>query len=248
MLDLVNLLYVSMTRPEERLYILTRIPPKNQEDVASLPGFFQLFLQNQQLWVDGQARYEFGMKTVHVEKGRRKVTGTITRQNVISNDWRDKIEIRMRAPRVWDVENPDHKSQWGNRIHTLLSWITTGDDVEQAIEKACLAGLLDNQEQENVRQILLSVIRHPELERFFSGEVTVKTEAEILLPEGSFYRPDRVVFDKDNITILDYKSGRPNASHAEQLITYAGYIGEMGYHEVRRALVYLEPEVMVVEV
>ena len=92
------------------------------------------------------------------------------------------------------------------------------------------------------------MIRDPKLERFFSDQVIVKTEAEILTPEGAFYRPDRVVFDGTRVTILDYKSGKPRRDHNEQLTRYAGYIAGMGYADIQKVLVYLEPDVMVVEV
>ena len=154
----------------------------------------------------------------------------------------------MRAPQIWDVENPAQKSQWGNRIHTLLSWITTGRDVDFVLEKASLTGLIENKEREIVKKILESVVTNPLLARFFSDQVRVKTEAEILLPEGSFYRPDRVVFDHDRVTILDYKSGKPGARHGDQLILYAGYIEKMGYKNIHRVLVYLDPVVKVVVV
>ncbi len=248
MLDLLNLLYVSMTRPEERLYILTKFPPKKQDEISSLPGFFQLFLQNENIWVEGQSQYEFGLSSGHVEKAARHTTETITRHKVISTDWRDKIKIRMRAPQMWDMENPVQQSQWGNRIHTLLSWITTGTDVPLVLDKGLLTGLISNAERENVEKILWSILSEPMLTRLFSDQVRVKTEAEILLPEGSFYRPDRIVFDNNQVTILDYKSGKPHVNHGEQLKKYAGYIAEMGYSNIRRALVYLEPKVKVVEV
>jgi len=248
MLDLLNLLYVSMTRPEERLYILTKFPPKNQDEVSSLPGFFQMFLQSENIWVEGRSAYTFGLKTAHAEKIAKHEMETLTQQKVISTDWRQKIEIRARAPLMWDMENPLQKSQWGSRLHTLLSWVTTGADIAFVVEKAALAGLLEKADQENAEKILRSVISDPLLARLFSDQVMVKTEAEILLPEGSFYRPDRVVFDDNRVTILDYKSGKPNPKHGEQLIKYAGYIEEMGYKNIHRALVYLAPEVMVVEV
>ena len=248
MLDLLNLLYVSMTRPEEQLYILTKFPPENQKEVSSLPGFFKLYLQQENIWDDSQAQYTFGKKSIHDVKKTTHQVGNISHSGVISSDWRKKIAIRMRAPQLWDVENPVQKSQWGSRIHTLLSWITTQRDIPAAIEKGCLTGLIENTDRENVEKILTSVITEPLLARLFSDQVRVKTEAEILLPEGSFYRPDRVVFDGDRVTVLDYKSGKPNEKHSEQLIKYAGYIEEMGYQNIHRALVYLEPEVRVVEV
>ena len=248
MLDLLNLLYVSMTRPEERLFILTKFPPKKQKEISSLSTFFQYYLQQENIYVEGQSQYAFGLKTNHVEKIGKLKTTTITQHHVISTDWRKKIEIRMRAPQRWDIENPVQKSQWGSRIHTLLSWVTTGGDIPFVLEKASLTGLIDNSERENVEKILWSVISHPLLVKLFSDQVKVKMEAEILLPEGSFYRPDRVVFDLDRVTILDYKSGKPNDKHAEQLIKYSGYIEQMGYKNIHRVLVYLDPQVRVVKV
>ncbi len=248
MLDLLNLLYVSMTRAEERLYILTRFPPKNQDEIASLPGFFQLFLREESIWAEGRVQYDFGLRTNHAARMIKIHKETITPQDVISTDWRQKIEIRHRAPQVWDMEDPGKKSNWGARMHTLLSWIITGKDMPSVLEKAALAGLIDHGEVEKIEKILWSVISDPALARLFSSQVKVKTEAEILLPEGSFYRPDRIVFDGEQVTILDYKSGKPGAQHGEQLLRYAGYIAEMGYRNIRRLLVYLEPELNVVEV
>ncbi len=248
MLDLVNVLYVAMTRPEERLYILTKFPPKKKVEPDSLPSFFDFYLKNEGVWIEDQSFYEFGLKSLHVEKVAHEEIECVQQGRMISSDWRNKIEIRMRAPRMWDLDQPTGKSQWGNRIHTLLSWIKTVKDVTPALKKGILTGLIEVGDLDHVEKILESVVHHPQLERFFCDEVTVKTEAEILGHEGSFYRPDRVVFDGDCVTILDYKSGISRESHAEQLITYAGYIMQMGYHQVNRILVYLEPEVQVVMV
>lgn len=248
MLDLVNLLYVAMTRAEERLYILTKFPPRDQLEISSLPGFFRLFLQHQDLWADNQSQYEFGMKTDHIATAGEHDTGTVTHTGMISNDWREKIRIRRSAPASWDAEDMARKTQWGNMIHTILSWIVTGEDVPDALVKASLSGLMDHSDRAEVEKILWSVIRDPLLERLFSGQVRVKTEAEILLPEGSFYRPDRVVFDGSRVIILDFKTGKQRAEHAEQLVKYASHINDMGYENIQRLLVYLDPEVMVAEV
>jgi ATP-dependent exoDNAse (exonuclease V) beta subunit len=247
MLDLLNLLYVSMTRAEERLYILTKPPPKKQDEVSSLPGFFRLFLQQENLWDEARGRYEFGTMTAHAGKTGRNGKTAIIPGGIISADWRRKVEIRLRASQAWDIENPLQSSQWGTRIHTVLSWVITEKDIPAAIEKAILKGLLDVGEAEMAREILRSVVADPKLSGLFSDRVKVKTEAEILLPKGSFYRPDRVVFDNQTVTVIDYKTGKPLSSHGEQLIKYAGYLEEMGYKDIRRLLVYLGPELKVAE-
>ena len=246
MLDLVNLLYVAMTRPEERLYILTKFPSKKKEAIDSLPMFFEFYLKKLDRWIEDQSAYEFGNRIAHVEKAGSEEMDTIIPGNVISSDWHHAIEIRRRAPQMWDIEHPARRSEWGNRIHTVLSWIKTAKDIPAALEKATLTGFIENSDREKMEKILNSVIHDPRISRFFSDDVKVKTEAEILLPQGSFYRPDRIVFDDDLVTVLDYKSGSRRESHAEQLIRYAGYLAEMGYRRIDRKLVYLEPVIEVV--
>ncbi|MEI7499474.1 MAG: UvrD-helicase domain-containing protein [Bacteroidota bacterium] len=248
MLDLVNVLYVAMTRPEERLYILTKFPQKAKDELDSLPLFFDYYLKNEGNWVENQLLYEFGSKVVHFPKVANEEISAIQMVNVISSDWRNKIEIRLRAPEMWEIDQPSGKVQLGKRIHTLLSWIKIAQEVPLALEKGILTGLIEHHDRDNMEKILWSVVTNPLLERFFSDQVKVKTEAEIITPQGSFYRPDRVVFDGDSVTIIDYKSGKRNDRHADQLITYAGYIADMGYKQIERALVYLEPEVQVVNV
>ena len=248
MLDLLSILYVSMTRATDRLYVLTRFPPKKQDEAISLPAFFRHFLVLENIWHDDQRLYLFGSKTSFSGKSSREEKETLLPRDVISTDWRNKTEIRLRAPEMWDVDDPAGNSQRGSRLHTLLSWIITGDDIPGALKKASLSGLTDINESETIENMIHSVTSHPLLEPLFSCEVRVKTEPEILLPEGSFYRPDRVVFEAERVTVLDYKSGKPLVKHREQLIRYAGCMEEMGYLNIRRLLVYINPEVSVIEV
>ncbi len=248
MLDLVNILYVAMTRPGERLYILSKFSPKKKEEPDSLPTFFDFFLKHEGIWVEGQPLYEFGKRVNHSPGSLPGKLNTVQSGYAISSDWRQKIKIRLRAPQMWDMEQPTAKSQWGTRVHTLLSWIKTGNDVSAALEKGIFTGLIEKTDRENLEKRLWSVIRNPEMERFFSDAVVAKREAEILTPEGSFYRPDRVVIDGDRVTILDYKTGKPRLGHADQIKTYAGHLAAMGYSQIDRVLVYLEPDVQVVRV
>ena len=248
MLDLINLLYVAMTRPEERLYLLSKSPAATKDSPDSWPLFFDFFVRNEGLWAKEQSIYEFGTRVDHVQKAHKEKVNVVILNSLLNSDWRNKVNIKMRAPQIWDIDQPGSKPQWGNRIHTLLSWIKTEKDIDPALRKAYQTGLIENGDHEIPEKMIRSIIHDPRLSRLFSEEVTVKNEAEILLPEGSFYRPDRIVFDGDQVTIIDYKSGKPRDDHGEQLIMYAGYIAEMGYKKIRRALVYLEPELSVVDV
>ncbi len=246
MLDLVNLLYVATTRPEDRLYLLSRRPPAREEEIHSLPGFFRLFLKSVEAWEEGRSVYTFGSCTPVEKTGQQEFRETLRPDLSLSADWRDRILIRRRASEAWDLDNPAGKVGWGNRIHTLLSWLNTANDLDFVIARGMQAGLLDLSEREHASRILMTLISHPSLRSLYGDGITAKTETEILLRDGTFLRPDRVVFDGERVVVVDYKTGLPMPEHAAQMRRYAGCLRDMGYPGVETRLVYLEPEIRVV--
>jgi CRISPR/Cas system-associated exonuclease Cas4 (RecB family) len=48
--------------------------------------------------------------------------------------------------------------------------------------------------------------------------------------------------------VVDYKTGRPMEKYKTQLQQYAKYLEDLGYKDVRKYLLYLEPEVRLEEV
>jgi RecB family exonuclease len=153
----------------------------------------------------------------------------------------------LRAPEFWDLEGEDKKSRWGNRIHLLLSKISTREETPEVLEAAIMSGLILPDEKEQLEKIFGTLFAIPFLERLFSDDVKVLTEAEILLPDGDFFRPDRVVVDGEDTFIIDYKTGRPNERHKSQLNRYSGLLAEMGYKNITRVLIYLESKPVIMK-
>ena len=59
LLDMVNLLYVATTRPEERLYIISEKPAAEPEKLNSITALLVRFIKASGLW-NGFIPYEFG--------------------------------------------------------------------------------------------------------------------------------------------------------------------------------------------
>lgn len=246
MLDLVNLLYVVMTRPEERLYILTSTPPVKKETVQSLPSFFAGFLEKEGLYQPDKTVYTFGIPEPKRTSGRREKENHLVLQNFISDEWRNKIKVKSRAPWNWDSDIPG-KVQFGNQVHQLLAKITSVSEVEKAMQEAVRSGIISTDELTPIRQILDAIFSHPEIGKLYTEGVKVKTEPGILIPDGAMFRPDRVVFDNGNPVIVEYKTGIRNESHINQLNKYGNLLLEMGYSRVDKYLVYLHNGVEVVK-
>ncbi len=240
-LDLMNLLYVVMTRPSERLYILSQLPPKKINN-TSLPILFSYYLKEIGEWSEGELEYSFGEKATF-SKSEMKFSGKkFNLHSFISNEWRNKMLISRLAPEVWDVEDPEKNKQWGNLVHNVLSQIFTIEDVDETLNSLLLDGILDNEEKIKLQKIINRLLSNPEIGKYFNKGLEIKNEAEILLPDGKSFRPDRLVFDDEKLTIIDYKTGNPKETDIKQIRKYGNILYDMGYKKIRKVLIYINNE------
>ena len=77
---------------------------------------------------------------------------------------------------------------------------------------------------------------------YFLPRLKVKNEEEILLSNGKTIRPDRLVFDKEKVTVIDYKTGRHRDDHVKQVEKYKRALKAMGYENVVCILAYIDDE------
>jgi ATP-dependent exoDNAse (exonuclease V) beta subunit len=246
MLDLLNVLYVALTRAEEQLYILTSPPPEKVGEVDSIPKFFHHYLKTTGQFIENQSRFEFGQPLQRIKKNIKPLVETIPLNYFISNEWESRVKVRTRLDQEW-VSGRTERSEWGTRVHAILSRITKGGDLAEAINQAIIAGTIEQAEAKPLENKLRELVNHPQLKELYSDNCIVRNEPEILAQQGSFYRPDRVVVKDGTATIIDYKTGEKRPEHAIQLEKYGSLVATMGYKSVRCLLIYLEPEIEVVE-
>jgi ATP-dependent exoDNAse (exonuclease V) beta subunit len=248
LIDLVNILYVAMTRAEERIYVLTQETPENSSRNPSIPLFFNNFFKSAGEWVEGKKEYEYGKPDEKEVKERVQLSGSSTLSSFISNHWQKKVFIRARAPEVWDMNDPQKKNRWGSMVHLVLSEITTINDLDKVIEKISSSGMIDEPDKVKLQATILDILNNPATRDLFAEGVKVKKEAEILLKDGNTLRPDRVILDGDKIALVDYKTGKPDKKHEMQLRDYENRLLEMGYKHIRKFLLYTAPEVRLTEI
>jgi len=247
-IDLANILYVAMTRAEERLYVLTRSAPENNSKTSSIPVFFDGFFKSTGELIDGKTEYETGIPVKREVNQKIELSKSSTLSSFISNDWQKKVFIRARAPEVWDINDPQKKNRWGNLVHMVLSEITTVNNLEEVMDKVASSGMIDSADKERLKSTISGILNNPATSHLFAEGVKVRKEADILLKDGITLRPDRVILDGDKIILIDYKTGKPNEKHERQLRDYEIRLMEMGYKEIRKLLLYTAPEVRIVEI
>jgi ATP-dependent exoDNAse (exonuclease V) beta subunit len=248
LIDLVNILYVAMTRAVERLYVLTQSTPENNSKTPSIPVLFNNFFRSTGEWIEGKSEYEAGENDKREVIEKAESSGNISLSSFISRDWQKKVFIRARAPEIWDINDPQKKNRWGNLVHTVLSEITTINDLETVMDQVSSSGMIDESDKEKLQSTIQDILNNPATYHLFAEGVKVRKEAEILLKDGNTLRPDRVIVEGDNIMLIDYKTGKPDIKHEEQLRDYESRLSEMGYKEIRKFLLYTTPEIRLIEI
>jgi ATP-dependent exoDNAse (exonuclease V) beta subunit len=245
--DMANVLYVALTRPEERLYVITGDFPEKTEDPASVPKWFSRFFMAENLWQKDRLVYEFGGSW---KRSAVPGTGEIPVADASQPYSRPALEMLLRyhAPQAWDMDEPEKNKEWGNLVHMVMSGITHAGQVAPVIREMVVGGIITSDQQEELSALLETIMSAPEIAPFFDPSYEVRNEPEILSKNGVLYRPDRVLLRQNNVTLIDYKTGKPRDEHQDQIRMYSGLLGEMGYNVERACLLYLnkKPEIRIV--
>jgi len=190
---------------------------------------------------------EFGTKS-NSKISEKNKENTYNLKSFISQDWRKKILLSTKATDTWDVEDPNKNLKWGNIFHYALSKINTYEDVEKSINLLFFEGVIDNDEKEELSNKLNQLLSKPEIRIFFEKGLEIKNEADILLQDGKTYRPDRIIISDKKAIVIDYKTGKIEKHHIEQIKNYAKSLSEIGYEDIQKFLIYIDDDIKLLEI
>jgi ATP-dependent exoDNAse (exonuclease V) beta subunit len=237
-LDMLNVLYVAMTRAGHQLYIYTTGVAKEIKDPKNLDEIFTYTL--------GKLGFPFVDHVFETGDSKssifpnRKSKPTIRGQKIRTGPIEDRLKIRSNAADNWDISDPKGASDRGILLHKLFSGIEIISDLDEAVRELLQNGDVTPEESDELRDKAAKLMDLDSLKTCFSGEGKIRNEAEILLPDGTLLRPDRVVELEGKTIIVDYKTGVPDEMHKQQLNRYADALWKMGHKIVERKLVYTE--------
>ncbi len=250
-LEAINLLYVALTRAEQRLYILTRhtikpidpqhvkkdAKPENEASIQNIGNLFYYFLKDKVVFVDESFNYVLstGIKNQAFNESK------IVFQTKIPASYFN-LENKKSISSKGEISYPydDQNREKGNQIHEVLSKLGTIDDIEWAVNQGFNSGLISESEIGFLTAQLTTLVNLPLIADCFVEGVKYKNEMDILLPSGKTQRPDRVNFFKNKTVIIDYKSGVERKEHRQQIKIYCDLLREMSFPKIETYIVYLE--------
>ncbi|NNK10464.1 MAG: ATP-dependent helicase, partial [Flavobacteriaceae bacterium] len=242
-LDAFNILYVALTRGVQGVFIVSEMDlnKKGEGKSTHYSGLFINYLKELRLWDADKYQYDFG------ELRYVKSTSTLTFKEeaipyIYTTKFEGKLELSTSAGELWGSSRELAISQ-GNLLHYGMSIVETAEDIEAAVENLINNGAIVTTESESYRELFSNIVHHPLLSRFFSAENKVKNEKSIFAENGVILRPDRMVFNGNKVSILDYKTGDQKTSHVNQLNSYGDVLNSMGYTVEHKVLIYVEDQI-----
>ncbi|MCB4807142.1 UvrD-helicase domain-containing protein [Tamlana sp. 62-3] len=245
-LDSINLLYVTLTRPVEQLYIISKkdINAKGEVNIKNHSGLFISYLQYLGLWNDSQLLYSFGDKS-KTSTHKEKLDSTIEQRFISTAKEDHNIKVVTKSGLLWDT-NQQEAIEKGNLVHDIMAKIKIIDDVDSVLNEFIKASTITKNQAEYLKSDIFKIINHPQLEQYFNSNSTIFNERDIIDKYGTILRPDRIVINSQNeATIIDYKTGGENKKHQQQLQLYQDVLEDMNFKVNEKILVYINQDINV---
>jgi ATP-dependent exoDNAse (exonuclease V) beta subunit len=144
-----------------------------------------------------------------------------------------------------DEQQQTNYIQLGSVLHNVFSTIRTRDDIDSALQRMELDGILYDSHltRERIEEMIRKRIEQPRVAEWYSKKWTLYNECTILDVDehGDVYerRPDRVMTDGEQIIVIDFKFGRPNEDYKNQVRTYMDLLTKMGHKNIKGYLWYV---------
>jgi ATP-dependent exoDNAse (exonuclease V) beta subunit len=131
--------------------------------------------------------------------------------------------------------------EFGELVHQILAKIRTSSEIGAVLQPYLNDGTINQETSAWIKDRFLQMAQNPQIAPAFDPSAKVKTECEILYPsyKDKVIRLDRYAELPDVIYLIDYKTGKKEEEHLNQVRTYADALREMTDKEIRAYLVYL---------
>ena len=128
--------------------------------------------------------------------------------------------------------------QTGSILHQVFSTIRTSADIDAALKRLQLEGILYDEHvtAEKITSMLRKRLQDKRIADWFSGRWTLFNECTILTVENGNVverRPDRVMTNGQEWLVVDFKFGSPKDEYHDQVREYMQLIADMGHTNIK---------------
>ncbi|TDG37118.1 DNA helicase UvrD [Pedobacter changchengzhani] len=231
-MDALNSLYVATTRAKDYIYISfagKKKPSLTHVGDAVFNAYSEDF-ENADEVVIGQ----FSAKSDGIDS----YDGLNLLSYPTTNRLEEVYEETENRPQKY-IDNITKSGIKGSNLHLILAEINNIEEIENEVDKLILEGLISEDEKADYIKQVSEVLAHPELNALLSQNANQLNERSIIGTDGKMYRPDKLVVNGKQVSIIDYKfTAEESQSHVAQITNYKNLIEAMGYEHVKPYLFY----------
>ena len=248
--DALNMIYVAFTRPRNNLYVWGLTTDKEgtitiSGDLirAALPTSQFPTLNSQFSILNSQLKYDLGTPvTTHKEekdKHKNRMKSTHEKEDSLpvsmtssapTLDFMQSNQSRKFISSLGTEEQTETGQQTyleiGKIMHYVLSQIEHTGQIQKVLNRCMAEGIItDRKLMDVVIKRLKKGFTNPKIAQWFQPENQVFNECSITsikkdTGEPVTLRPDRVIINDNRITVIDFKFGRPDSNHHDQVKAY----------------------------
>ncbi|MEN9699157.1 MAG: hypothetical protein RLZZ301_355 [Bacteroidota bacterium] len=227
LLDKLNLLYVALTRPEQRLYLFNHF---GKDGVGQLvhAALLQQFpqLENEPVQSHG---------TRSTPQSHQPATESVFYTPASLNEqlWYPSVVFRNQAPATVFQDQ-----QFGIAFHAVMAECSESSTLEQAIENGLESGLVAREQVASLRKAALQFWHYVAENKLDQGLITQFNEQRIIAGVNELKQPDKVWVKAEEVLVFDFKTGKKQAKDLEQIVRYANLLESIFKKPVRAFLYY----------
>ncbi|RED48720.1 UvrD-helicase domain-containing protein [Seonamhaeicola aphaedonensis] len=246
-LDNINLLYVVLTRAIEQLFVISKIDVSSKGEVNSkkYSGLFINYLKHIGKWEASKNLYSFGSLEKTSEEEMMEDQMHINNDFISTPKESHNIKVVTKSAFLWDTKQ-QKAIEKGNLVHNIMALVKSKDDIDFVINKFFDESLINQSQLDNLKDTVLQIVNHPLLKEYYNSNQTVFNERDIITVDGEIHRPDRININSNNeAVIIDYKTGKEDKKHIQQLEVYQNILEKMQYTVKKKLLVYTNDNIFV---
>ncbi|QHL86233.1 UvrD-helicase domain-containing protein [Nibribacter ruber] len=240
----LNMLYVALTRPVDRLYLIAKAQDFKKASYQKNVSFWlHKFLESKELWQEGHYCYQLARGSQQAVHHASISEDVYVLDKFTSADWAQNLKLKQHANNVFDFETQQEHRRWNRKLHYALALISYADEAPKALRQLVRQGIISQRELPTLTQMVDHVLHHPQMQRYFSRSMSVENEREVLDVRTNRYKPDRIVFgEKGEVTLIDYKLPPAKEEYRDNLNSYAALFLELVFSKITCVVYYFEEE------
>ena len=256
--DNLNLLYVAFTRASQSLFVIGKRNARNSRS-ALIEQVLPLLAEEMSDTVlsgleneNDPIEFSYGTFLPQNNGNHHRASSNPFLQktipvNVAINTFDNPVTFRQSNRSKdfiiqQDEENDEQQQrqyiQTGSILHQIFSTIRTSADIESALKRLQLEGVLYDEQvtAEKILSMLHKRLNNKKVADWFSDRWTLFNECTILTVENGEVierRPDRVMTDGREWVVVDFKFGSPKDEYHDQVRQYMQLLADMGHTHIK---------------